>query len=80
MLSTAQDMLKWARAWDTGAILSDSSRGLATTRHAAWDADSTRFYGYGWILDGSPTNRRAWHGGGDRLLRDARSQTFHLLV
>jgi CubicO group peptidase (beta-lactamase class C family) len=68
MVSTAQDMLKWAKAWDIGAILSEPSRRLATTRHAAWGADSTRFYGYGWILDAPAGVRRAWHSGGDGVI------------
>jgi CubicO group peptidase (beta-lactamase class C family) len=67
MISTARDMLAWGEAWDKGTILSDSSRRLSTTRHTPWGSDTTRFYGYGWILEGPPDDRRASHSGGDGM-------------
>lgn len=64
-VSTTGDMLKWANAWSRGSILSDSARKAAVTRHVQWGDDTTRFYGYGWILDGPPGDRAEWHSGGD---------------
>jgi CubicO group peptidase (beta-lactamase class C family) len=69
--STTHDLLRWDRALAAGAFLTDRSRQLTFTPHAAVAADRPGdAYGYGWEL--GPVSGRAaarYHSGGNSGFR-----------
>ena len=62
--STLEDLLKWDRILYTEALISQDSRDEAFSPAILNNGDTTS-YGFGWVIDKSPTGKKVvTHGGG----------------
>lgn len=65
LLSTADDMVRFAIALHTGKLVKDSTRELMWTRQRTSDGKPLQFYGLGWLV-GEPDSlrpKRVWNDG-----------------
>ena len=65
LLSTADDMMRFAIAVQYGHLLKDSTRELMWTRQRTTDGKPLQFYGLGWLI-GDPDSvrpKRVWNDG-----------------
>jgi CubicO group peptidase (beta-lactamase class C family) len=65
LLSTVDDMVRFAIALQDGRLVSDSARELMWTRQRTSDGKPLQFYGLGWLV-GEPDSlrpRRVWNDG-----------------
>ncbi|HEY9422730.1 MAG TPA: serine hydrolase domain-containing protein, partial [Thermoanaerobaculia bacterium] len=65
LLSTAEDLYRWARALEKGTVLSRASVRKLFTPHVPESEDGASFYGYGWVVDKTTRGTKVnWHNGG----------------
>jgi serine beta-lactamase-like protein LACTB len=66
MLSTVDDVLRFAIALQHGHLVSDSARELMWTRQRTSDGKPLQFYGLGWLVGDADSIRpkRVWNDGG----------------
>ena len=65
LLSTADDLLRFHEALQSGALLSDEARRLSVTPHTDEGEGAASYYGYGWALFPAPGGTLVTHNGGD---------------
>lgn len=65
LLSTAEDMMRFAIAVQYGGLVSDSTRELMWTRQRTADGKPLEFYGLGWLIGEADSLRpkRVWNDG-----------------
>jgi len=66
LLSTVDDMMRFAIAFQYGHLVSDSTRELMWARQHTSDGKLLEFYGVGWLVADADSLRpkRVWHDGG----------------
>ena len=64
MISTVEDMQRWARALQSEELVSAATLEQIFTPHIVADPDSAEDYGYGWVLEEMYGRPAVWHGGG----------------
>ncbi|MDX1939484.1 MAG: serine hydrolase domain-containing protein [Saprospiraceae bacterium] len=66
ILSTVDDMHKWALALKNNTVLSAAAKEKYFTPHIKEYEDGNSYYGYGWVNQKSPYNTtQIWHNGGN---------------
>ncbi|WP_016956069.1 serine hydrolase domain-containing protein [Catenovulum agarivorans] len=62
MVSTVEDLAKWAQAINTNKLLSNHSWKVIFRRYKLTNKSESEF-GYGWVIDSNPTPPSYWHNG-----------------
>ena len=68
ILSTAADMAKWLKALHGSSVFNEEQKSVYFGKHVREYPDMESYYGYGWVVESLPGERRViWHNGSNRI-------------